>query len=161
VKRGWVGDLHRNDAARLHGAGAGTMASGRRHWAVSPYIVGEPEKGKFTLVRGLHPLKDGSTYAFLATTDKLPDPGVDDNAVWPQFTLNHISVDREHAQQLGDLALENPGDNVWWAADGSGAVIEQDNPQGATLLWLPANSAEPTTINKGLGTGGVGWGVQE
>jgi hypothetical protein len=129
--------------------------------AVSPYIVGEPEKGKFTLVRGVHPLKDGSIYAFLATTDKLPDPGVDDNAVWPPFTLDHISVDPEHAQQLGDVALENPGDSVWWAVDGSGVVVEQDNPQGSTLLWLSADSAEPVMINNGLGAGSVRWGAQE
>jgi hypothetical protein len=126
----------------------------------TPYIVGEPEQGKFTLVRGVHPLKDGSTYAFLATTDKLPDPGVDDSVVWPKFTLTRISVDRAHAEQIGDATFENPGDNVLWAADGSGAVIEQFDPQGITLLWLPADGAEPVTIAEGIGAGGVRWGAQ-
>jgi hypothetical protein len=128
---------------------------------VQPYIVGEPEQGKFTLVRGVHPLKDGSTYAFLATTDKLPDPGVDDSVVWPRFTLNHILVDREHAEPLGDAPLQNPGDSVLWAADGSGAVIEQFNPEGITLLWLPADGAELVPLAENLSTSGVRWGVQE
>jgi hypothetical protein len=105
-------------------------------------------------------LKDGSTYAFLATTDKLPDPGVDDSVAWPKFTLNHISVDREHAEQLGDATFENPGDNVLWAADGSGAVIEQYDPQGATLFWVPADGAEPVALAEGLGTSAMRWGAQ-
>ncbi len=127
---------------------------------LTPYIVGEPDKGKFTLVRGVHPLKDGSTYAFLATTDKLPDPGIDDSVVWPQFMLTRISADRELAEQIGRAAFENPGDSVLWAADSSGAVIEQSDPQGATLLWLPANGAEPVTIAEGISANGVRWGPQ-
>jgi hypothetical protein len=127
---------------------------------LTPYIVGEPDKGKFTLVRGVHPLKDGSTYAFLATTDKLPDPGIDDSVIWPQFVLTRISADREFAEQIGRAAYENPGDSALWAADSSGAVIEQSDPQGATLLWLAADGAEPVTIAEGISANGVRWGPQ-
>jgi hypothetical protein len=123
-----------------------------------PYIVGESEQGTFTLVRGVHPLKDGSVYALLATTDKLPDPGVDDNVVWPQFTLSQISADGAKIEQLSDATYENPGENIWWAADGSGAVIEQYDPQGATLLWLAVGGAEPVMIAEGVSASIMRWG---
>jgi Tol biopolymer transport system component len=138
----------------------GLWRADARTGEAQPYIVGEPEQGTFTLVRGVHPLKDGSVYAFLGTTDKLPDPGVDDVA-WPQFTLSRVSADGAQVEKLNDATYENPGDNVRWAADGSGAVIEQYNPQGATLLWLPADGAEPVTISEGLGAGDVRWGAVE
>jgi hypothetical protein len=128
---------------------------------VQPYIVGEPEQGTFTLVRGVHPLKDGSVYALLATTDKLPDPGVDENVVWPQFTLSQVSADGTEIEKLSDASYENPGESIRWAGDSSGAVIEQYNPQGATLLWLPADDAEPVVIAEGVGAGEVRWGALE
>jgi hypothetical protein len=128
---------------------------------IESYIAGEPEQGKFTLVRGIHPLEDGSAYALLATTDKLPDPGVDDNVVWPKFTLSRVSADGAKIEPLSDATYENPGENVLWAADGSGALIEQYNQQGATLLWLPIDGAEAALIGEGINAGGVRWGAEQ
>jgi Tol biopolymer transport system component len=126
----------------------------------APFIAGEPEKGIFRLVRGVQPLGDGSAYAFVATTDKLPDPGEDPNAAWPQFVLARVSSDGATIEQLNEAVYENPGDNSLWARDASGALVEQYDAQANTLsvVWAPAEVGPSATIANDLNIGNLRWG---
>jgi len=90
---------------------------------LTSYIPPSPAEGKFTLVAGVHPGRDGSISALLATTDKIPEVG-GDNVVWPKFGLYRVSADGKQTQQLGAPNNENPGDVVLWAKDDSGVVID-------------------------------------
>jgi hypothetical protein len=108
----------------------------------TPYTLGKPEQFETVNIWGLHPLKDGSFYAFLATTEKGDSPhasGVGN----PRFALVHISSNGRDIQKLNDTTYEYG--EALWAADDSGVLFNtysRSNP----LLWLPADGGEPTVI---------------
>jgi sugar lactone lactonase YvrE len=132
---------------------------------ITPYIAGEPAQGQFVYVGDVRSLDDGSVYALVATTNKLPDPR-DPNAVWPRSALVHISSDGKVVQKLNDRTYES--DSTLWAADNSGWLIEQYHEGAAStpLLWQPIDGSEPTvlaqdinTIARGLYLENMHWGL--
>jgi hypothetical protein len=84
-------------------------------------------------------------YAFLGTTDKVPDVAGDPTVAWPEFAMSRVSVDAAQTEQLREETYENPGETVLWAPDESGAVIGYQDVENATftLLWLPVGD-EPS-----------------
>jgi WD40-like Beta Propeller Repeat len=145
----------------------GSMAPILGLWRADPatgeltsYIPASPVEGKFTLVAGVHPGRDGSISALLATTDKLPEVG-GDNVVWPKFGLYRVSADGKQTQQLGAPNNENPGDVVLWAKDDSGVVIDAHmvdaNNVSTAMLWLPSDGGPAVTIP--VSSSVLHWGV--
>jgi hypothetical protein len=139
----------------------GLWRADARTGEMAVHIAGEPQPSQFTLVRGVHGLKDGSAYALLATTNKLPDVAEDANVVWPRFALVHVSSDGATIQPIGSATYENPGDAVAWAANGSGVLLTQIGAKtnNSALVWLPANGGEAVVIANNMGTIGH-WGPQ-
>jgi len=128
---------------------------------LTSYIPASPAEGKFTLVAGVHPWRDGSVSALLATTDKIPEVG-GDNVVWPKFGLYRVSADGNEVQQLGAPNNENPGDVVLWAKDDSGVLIDAHmvdaNNVSTAMLWLPSDGGPGFTIP--VSSSVLHWGVE-
>jgi dipeptidyl aminopeptidase/acylaminoacyl peptidase len=139
----------------------GLWRADARTGEMTVHIAGEPQPSQFTLVRGVHGLNDGSAYAFLATTSKLPDVAEDANVVWPRFALVHVSSDGTTIKPIGSATFENPGDAVSWAANGSGALLTQFDAKANTssLVWLPTDGGEAVVIANDIGANGH-WGLQ-
>jgi len=125
----------------------------------TPFIPGSPAEGTFTLVTGAHAGRDGSVYAFLGTTNKIPDVGGDPSVDSLEFAMSRVSADAQ-TQQLREETYDNPGETVLWAPDDSGAVIGDHDVENATftLLWLPAGD-EPS-VDLGVSSTVLHWGIE-
>ncbi len=126
----------------------------------TPFIPGSPVEGTFTLVTGAHPGRDGSVYAFLGTTNEIPDVAEDPNVAWPKFAMSRISADAAQTEQLREETYENPGETVLWAPDDSGAVIGDFNVENgtSTLLWLPAGDGP--SVDLAASSTVMHWGIK-
>ena len=126
----------------------------------TPFIPSSPAEGTFTLATGAHAGRDGSVYAFLGTTNKIPDVGGDPSVDWPEFAMSRVSVDAAQTEQLRDETYENPGETVLWAPDDSGAVIGDFDVQtgSSTLFWLPVGD-EPS-VDLGVSSTVLHWGIE-
>jgi hypothetical protein len=131
----------------------GLWRADARTGEMTAYIAGESQQSQFTLVQGVHALKDGSVYALLATTDKLPDLADDPNVVWPRFAPVQVSSDGATIQPLSSASYENPGDGVLWAANGSGMLLDQYDAKANSfaLVWAPVGGGEPVVIANDIG----------
>jgi hypothetical protein len=126
-----------------------------------PQIPGEPTKGTYNLVAAPQPVKDGVLNLFLATTDKLEEPGDDPSKPPTQYAMLQQPADATTSQKLRDESFADIEGRVLWAPDGSGALIEQstDATSGASkLLWAPANAAPLVELADDLSINNLHWG---
>jgi hypothetical protein len=126
--------------------------------ATQPFVNGTADSGQFTLVNALQPAEDGSIYAFLGTTDKLPDPGVEPAVELPKFEMYRVSASGEQTK-LRDEAYDTYSGFALWADDGSGALIQavpNQNGEAIGLKWLPANGGPAVEIP--AGSQSLAWG---
>jgi len=126
-----------------------------------PFIPGEPVTGRFTLVNNPHVQPHGSVRAFVATTDKIPQPGVDPHVGWPNFALYEVSADGEHGQNLRSEMYANPGELALWAPDGSGVLIDlapATPGANSTLTWVPASNAPTVQLADDITASAARWG---
>ncbi|HEU5102176.1 MAG TPA: hypothetical protein VFU22_24305 [Roseiflexaceae bacterium] len=126
-----------------------------------PYIPAEPEPGRFNLVVAPKPLADGALNFFLATVDKLEEPGDDPNRPPAQYGIFQLSADTTQRQQLRDDRFADIENRVLWAADGSGALVEQGIDPGTgfgKLRWVPTSGAPAVELASDLSIGNLRWG---
>jgi Tol biopolymer transport system component len=129
---------------------------------IRPFIPGEPVKGTYTLVNNPHVQPDGSVRAFVATTDKIPEPGADPHVEWPKFALYEASVEGQHGQNLRTETFENPGALALWAPDGSGVLIDLAPAKpgaNSTLTWVPASNGPTVQIIDDVTANAARWGT--
>jgi hypothetical protein len=127
-----------------------------------PAIPAEPAQGSYNLVVAPRPLKDGVLNVFLATTDKLEEPGDDPNKPPTQYAMLQLPADGASSQKLRDDSFADVEGQVLWAADGSGALIGQttDAATGKSkLLWAAANGAPLVEIADDLSINNLDWGL--
>jgi hypothetical protein len=124
----------------------------------TPIIDPQPAPGQFALVGDVRPLSDGSVYAFLATTDTLPDP-VHPSVVKPHYALVQISSDGKVVRKLNVTTYGET--STLWATDTSAVLITQHgvSSEDTWLFWQPLNGSKPTLLNAQLEAGRLHWAM--
>lgn len=121
-------------------------------------IIPDQIDGLTTQVRGARQLADGRLYYLLTTTDQ--EPGQADYDPPLRFTLFSAAPDgmTDRMALHPDQFVPN---QVLWAADGSGAVIEHlAADRGPQLLWVPTDGSPPLVLPAdGFGVGRLVWGL--
>jgi hypothetical protein len=149
----YVGMSRPGYLAPVPGLWRATPTNGR----TAPHIPAEPTPGMFNLVEAPLPLKDGSLNVFVATTDKLEEPGENPSQTPPQYRMEQISVDAVHATELRGEIFSNIENRVLWARDGSGIVMEYTSDI-TTVLWVPANNDMGIDLGADLSINSMRWG---